>query len=358
MRVSMATLAVLVICISLVQVAFTCTHGDIKGQCDTGPCCPDNMCRLCQCWRGAWDCSYGGSGSCGAGGKYYELGVHENSKYIYSMSRKSFSDAKTACSELGGALATFDTTAEHTAVNSFIDQGPKWMESSDILIGALNSGNGWKWVDDSDIDQTLFPQSYRWPHNSWWSRTTFFGEGPHCLVIQPWVNSAKNQWDPTRCAYRNYFMCKLPKSAVVPTYTGPEGPQDLGSFESKIYSVVKLEKSWDALQRDCKEQGGDLAVAHSQAVWTFLLKAVKDAGIEREVFLGASARSGTDSAWQWVDGQALAKDDDRWDYPHPIHVGRSCLLMVQGRQAGQAGYFRDTDCTYSHLGVCEKPLPS
>ena len=35
------------------------------------------------------------------------------------------------------------------------------------------------------------------------------------------------------------------------------GPQDLGSFESKIYSVVKLEKSWDALQRDCKEQGGN-----------------------------------------------------------------------------------------------------
>ena len=92
-----------------------------------------------------------------------------------------------------------------------------------FLVCQTDSGNGWKWVDDSDIDQTLFPQSYRWPHNSWWSRTTFFGEGPHCLVIQPWVKSAKNQWDPTRCAYGNYFMCKLPKSAVVPTYTGPEG---------------------------------------------------------------------------------------------------------------------------------------
>ena len=35
---------------------------------------------------------------------------------------------------------------------------------------------------------------------------------------------------------------------------------------------------------------GDLAVAHSQAVWNFLLKAVKDAGIEKDVLLGASAR--------------------------------------------------------------------
>ena len=95
-----------------------------------------------------------------------------------------------------------------------------------FLVCQTDSGNGWKWVDESDIDHSLFPQSYRplsrlWPHHAWWSKTTFSGEGPHCLVIQPWVDSAKNQWEPKRCAYTNYFMCKLPKSAVVPTYTGP-----------------------------------------------------------------------------------------------------------------------------------------
>ena len=35
-----------------------------------------------------------------------------------------------------GELATFDTTEEHAAVNTFIEQAPKWTRSSDILIGA------------------------------------------------------------------------------------------------------------------------------------------------------------------------------------------------------------------------------
>jgi len=346
----------MLISISLVQVALTCKHGEIKGQCETGSCSPYDMCRLCECYQGAWDCAYGGRFlSCSSGGKYYELGVYGDSKYMFSMFQRPFSRAKTACLELGGELATFDTTEEHAAVNTFIEQAPKWTRSSDILIGASNSGSGWKWADESEIDHTLFPQSYKWEFDAWWNKEEFYGEGPHCLVIQPWMSSARNQWDATRCAYSNYFMCKLPKSADVPTYTGPEGPKYLGSFGNSNYSLVKTEKSWDGLRRDCQEHGGDLAVAHSQAVWDFLLQAINERRIKSKVFLGASARSGTNSAWHWVDGQTLAKDDNRWDYPHPNHTGRSCLLMVQGRV--QPGYYRDTECRESYIGICENPLP-
>ena len=87
-----------------------------------------------------------------------------------------------------------------------------------MLASSSDTGTVWKWVDESNINYALFPPPYEfaaWPQ--------LYGEGPHCLIIQPWTSSARNPWDATRCAYRNYFMCKLPKSAVVSTYTGPEG---------------------------------------------------------------------------------------------------------------------------------------
>ena len=73
------------------------------------------------------------------------------------------------------------------------------------------------------------------------------------------------------------------------------------------YSGITLKKSleilisytwiiWKTKTHTIIVMSGDLAVAHSQAVWNFLLKAVKDAGIETEVFLGASARKSNEMA--------------------------------------------------------------
>jgi len=220
MQAFVFTLAILLISTSLVQAI--CEKGEIREKCYTGYCTPYNMCHLCQCLEfGVWDCSYGRNGSCGAGGEYFELGVFGNYKYMYSLNRKNFSEAATACSELEGGLASFDTTAEHNAVISFIAQGPQWVRSRNILFGARNSGSGWKWIDDSDINRHLYPKSWRYTWEAWWSQNTE-GEDPLCLVMQPFFSLRNKLWEPKPCTDRNYFLCKLPKDAIVPTYTGPE----------------------------------------------------------------------------------------------------------------------------------------
>ena len=67
-------------------------------------------------------------------------------------------------------------------------------------------------------------------------------------------------------------------------------------------------------------------------------------------FLSAS---GTDRPWQWLDGESLDKDDDRWNWPHPTHTGRSCLVLSGFR--GETGNWMDFDCSFSAKGICEKP---
>ena len=39
-----------------------------------------------------------------------------------------------------GHLPVFETTEELTAVNSLINEGPKWVQTTDILIGAYSEG--------------------------------------------------------------------------------------------------------------------------------------------------------------------------------------------------------------------------
>jgi len=270
------------------------------------------------------------------------------------MKSMKFSKAQEACQEKGGHLPIFETSEELTAVNSLIDDSPKWAQSSDILIGAYSEdkGKNWTWVNDEKVDHSLYPQTWKYKSFAWFNDEPY-GDGPHCLVIQSGSSWGNNLWDSTRCTYMNYFICEVPKSVVIPTLDGPAGPKEIGSLGDSAYFLLEAEKPWDAVRRECQADGGDIAVAHSEAVWKFLLQAMKDNNVEDEVYLGASSASGTDRPWKWLDGESLDKDDDRWNWPHPTHTGRSCLVLSGFR--GETGNWMDFDCSFSAKGICEKP---
>jgi len=353
MRLSIFALCCFCLYISATQACSP--NGDIKDKCEIGHCEVRDRCRLCECDRRAWDCSYGGSSDCSLEGEFYELGTIGDSKYIYSMyTVGKFSTAKKACEDQGGHLGIFETTEELDALKELIKAAPKWARSAEFAIGAKTEdlGETWTWIDGTGVPSSFIQHFWGFMSRKPKDNTT----SPHCLIIQP-------RWDFGvhfgRCehlyVYTN-FVCEVPKSVNIPLYLDAEAPEELGSFGNSTYSLLTIEKSWHAMRRDCQKHGGDLAVAKSEAVWKFIFKAVQDRGVKNEIFLGATAPSGSDLPWKWVDGQSLEKTDGRWEDQCPSSVGSACLFFDVAR--GETTNWIDHRCSYNAKAICEKPLHS
>jgi len=184
-----------------------CAEGDIKNMCDThSGCNPDNMCRTCECYQDAWDCSYGGYKDCTSDFEYLDLGRHGNSEYFYSMRQRQWNKAEDSCKTKGGHLAITETQAETDALKALLDQAPKYTQNRDIFLGGKSdeAKNGpFYWADGSSLSR----EDPRW---GWSGPGKPYGEGPHCLNIQPWLTSDKYSWEITRCAYQQYYICEIP----------------------------------------------------------------------------------------------------------------------------------------------------
>lgn len=326
-----------------------CQHGTIANRCEThSGCDPDNMCHTCECYQDAWDCSYGGYGSCHKGpDSYYEYGTIGESKYYLSMQQKRFEDAKEACKGHEGHLAIIETDDEKNALQSLIDAAPKWAHPRDIFLGAsTDDKKTWFWLNGANLDLNTRLSS----SNIWWNFRNYYGEGPHCLEL------SGDKWDKTRCAYMNYYICEVPKAVVMPTPPGLAGPKEIGSFGGSTYSMTSRAKPWEASRGECQANGGDLVVINSEDEWKFLEKAVKDQGESDDLFMGATAASGCDGPWQWIDGSALDKEEARGGWGMACLTGRACLAIQMW--GGRDSNWKNAGCNYSSKAICEKSAAS
>lgn len=161
--------------------------------------------------------------------------------------------------------------------------------------------------------------------------------------VVPW---AKNDKCNTCECYRGGWDCTYDRCVAGPLMV------DLGSFQTSSYFLLRQETSWDRARGLCQNDGGDLVVIDSEAEWKFVLEALKSKGEEDELWMGASARSGFDGPWEWLDGRSFSKDDVHWEGWGPNDTGRACLVLSGWR--GVTNNWLDFDCTYSSKGVCEK----
>lgn len=191
-----------------ISAYYYCAEGDIKNICETHiGCNPSDMCRSCECYTDAWDCSDGYK-DCTSDFEYLDLGSHGNSEYFFSMRKKRWNDAEEACKAKGGHLAIMETQNETDALNALMDQAPKYTKNRDIFIGGSSDeakDGPWFWADGSSLSR----KDPRWGFSA---LRNPYGDGPHCVRIRPWFSSAKYIWDITRCVYRQYYICETPTS--------------------------------------------------------------------------------------------------------------------------------------------------
>jgi len=61
------------------------------------------------------------------------------------------------------------------------------------------------WTDGSIVSR----DDPRW---GWEGQVKPYGEGPHCLVLRPWLWKGYDRWAVTRCRYRGLYICEIPTS--------------------------------------------------------------------------------------------------------------------------------------------------
>lgn len=176
--------------------------------CEThGGCNPDNYCHTCKCIEDAWLCT---NGDCTSDG-FLPLGSIGKSEYFFSMrAKRSWNDAEEACETNGGHIAVLKTQNETDELWALLEQAPKFTRNRDIYLGAKSDDaekedGHYYWTDGSTVSR----DDPRW---GWEGQVKPYGEGPHCLVLRPWLWKGYDRWAVTRCRYRGLYICEIPTS--------------------------------------------------------------------------------------------------------------------------------------------------
>lgn len=179
-------------------------------------CDTSNFCRYCKCYHDAWACNYNKAGAyilfeqCKLE-EFVDIGAYKDSNYLFSTKERRFDERKEACQEKGGHLAVLETEDESEALESLLDQAPKYTQKSNIIIGASSDDgeNGpWFWADGTSLSR----DDSRWTYRSRWTLRKIYAAAPHCVAMRPWLKINKYEWGVTSCSFYNYFICEVPST--------------------------------------------------------------------------------------------------------------------------------------------------
>ena len=105
-------------------------------------------------------------------------------------------------------------------------------------------------------------------------------------------------------------------------------------FQGRRYRLFNDEITWHAAAKKCREMGGRLAEAHSQAENEFLTKLVRGNGSDG-VWLGATDEDQQDE-WVWSDGTPLSYKN--WAAGQPNNFGGAEHYLMLAARDGTGGW--------------------
>ncbi|KAI5106762.1 C-type lectin domain family 4 member F-like isoform X2 [Silurus meridionalis] len=118
-------------------------------------------------------------------------------------------------------------------------------------------------------------------------------------------------------------------------------------FNSSIYYISTVKKSWSKSSQDCKERGADLVIINSKEEQEFV-------GLWRRgenTWIGASDRD-KEGVWKWVDGTAIT--NKFWSKGEPNNVGdEDCA--VSGYHTELENWY-DVLCNREFIWICKKRI--
>lgn len=239
-------------------------------------------------------------------------GGHE---YVFVTTPRTWTDAETACADMGMGLVTLETSAEADWLLSQQPAGDVWIGLNDRRIEGA-----WVWVDGHSTYT-------RWntgePNNS---------NNEDCAIS----NTGTNKWNDIQCTSLRPFVCESFDAPQTVVYNGSE------------YTFFAARKTWLDAQHSCAELGQNLV-------------SIQDA--DEELFLKAQAPTSSwwigyndrakEGTWVWPDG-ASSYTNWRLGEPNDLNGNEDCAVgnaPVQGSQP--AGKWNDLPCSDYVSYFCE-----
>nr|XP_020476711.1 macrophage mannose receptor 1-like isoform X2 [Monopterus albus] len=162
--------------------------------------------------------------------------------------RANWSYARSWCREQGGDLAVIDNQYENDFVSSYLRElhYPTWIGLSDLV-----EENQYAWSDGvSPVLYTNWNENE--PNNA--------GGTENCVAITH-NHHVTGMWNDDACHKDQSFVCSRKKSSSIgpPPPTKTPCPPGYISWYQNCYKLVEEPATWDAAQKACVEQNGNLA---------------------------------------------------------------------------------------------------
>ncbi|XP_036439661.1 CD209 antigen-like protein E isoform X1 [Colossoma macropomum] len=120
-------------------------------------------------------------------------------------------------------------------------------------------------------------------------------------------------------------------------------------FNTSMYFISTVKKSWSESRRDCRERGADLLIINSREEQDFTERQRGD----QTAWIGLTD-SETEGVWKWVDGSALTTKF--WGRGEPNSKVGNEDCVITGDKSDPVNNWADFPCNNRFVWICEKSI--
>ena len=239
---------------------------------------------------------------------------------VYFDASIGWHDAKTACENSGGHLATISNKEENDFIFSLVQNAgiQCWLGATDEETEGV-----WKWVTD---------EPWIFNNGSFDNRSGI----QHYLVMNYDNNYV---WDDQSEKANSIggFFCKT-GGYVCEWETLVDIPDDAVRNNGNYYKIFDNSLSWSEAKTFCEEMGGHLVTITSQEEQNFLIHLSNVSG-KKNLWIGACAINGT---YSWITGEDFSQYSN-WDSGEPNNVYNSqfTAMMYTSKSSKTPGNWND-----------------
>nr|XP_034985744.1 macrophage mannose receptor 1-like [Zootoca vivipara] len=240
--------------------------------------------------------------------------------------RKSWSDARTACRNLGGNLATIPNKATQAFFIVHLESA-----STDPWIGLndINTENSFLWTDGSGVYYT-----------NWASGFPDYGED--CVFMMKGSGNSAGKWRDGPCSARKSYICQRNSDPALPYFETTIPASGYFHFGNSSYFFIGTKMTWGEARKKCNSEQAELASIWNPYIQSFLwLKVLK---YEEPVWIGLTSNTNGER-YTWINNRRLMYTN--WAPEEPKQK-IACVFM------DLEGHWKTGTCNETYLFICEQ----
>nr|XP_028607052.1 macrophage mannose receptor 1-like isoform X1 [Podarcis muralis]XP_028607053.1 macrophage mannose receptor 1-like isoform X1 [Podarcis muralis] len=239
--------------------------------------------------------------------------------------RKNWSDARTACRNLGGNLATIPNKATQAFFMVHLESASidPWIGLNDII-----REESFLWTDGSEVYYT-----------NWASGFPSYGD---CVFIIKRTGNSGGKWRDGPCSARKSYICQRNSDPALPYFETTIPASGYFHFGNSSYFFIGNKMTWEDARKKCNSEQSELASIWNPYIESFLWLKVLKYG--EPVWIGLTSNTNGEQ-YTWINNRRLMYTN--WAPEEPKHK-IACVFM------DLEGHWKTGTCNETYLFICEQ----